>query len=166
MEKLSGKKLNLTTISMATRRCLKVMPKIKRQSKMPKCLDLTTRSNLFEIAVAKNQSSLRISDKLRQVLKLRESDFFSVFQGDYEIVFFTNSNLRKELIKNLKGLDITSKVDQLAFITVNWSPETKEIPGIYLRITRELALNQISIQSMHTIGSEMMIVLKERDLTK
>ena len=61
----------------------------------------------------------------------------------------------------LRGQKITSEHDNLAYVTVNWEKITKDIPGIYYRVTRSLAFKNVSMYSLYTIGSEMMIFFKE-----
>jgi aspartokinase len=93
--------------------------------------------------------------------KLSKGDLLTITEGFYEIVIFTSQKYRKQIRKLLGKLKPSSELSNLAIVTVNWPASTKNIPGIYYRITRALAIRQIAIQSFHTIGSEMMIIVSE-----
>ena len=154
-------KASLPTVSMAIRRYIKKLPKIKTRT-FPKHIDITTRTGIYEMALPVNLKSKRIAEKIKQSIK--STDFISIAEGSYEIVIFTNQSNREIVRKIIGNTKFNSEVNNLSYVTVNWPPITKEIPGIYYRITGALAHRGISIQSFHTIGSEMMIFIAEADL--
>lgn len=68
----------------------------------------------------------------------------------------------KTILKNEK---VTWEINNLSLISIEFSKTTKDTPGIYYQITRALASKSISIQSYHTIGSELNILIKNKDFT-
>ena len=153
------KKVKISAISMAIRRT-KVDSKRIFQWSFPDNLEISTKSNIYEVAIEKTPHLLPILKYLYQKVKRQKGEFISIIEGTYEIAIFTNQNNKKYVREALRSEKITSELNNLAYITVNWKKFTKDIPGIYYRITRALAFKGISIQSFHTIGGEMMIFFK------
>ena len=161
MERELKKKVKLSAVSMAVRReAMRISHKQIFNWPFPKNLEIATKSQIYEIAIEKIPDMRRILDSLKR-LKKEKGEFLSLVEGTYEILIFTNQSNKKVVKETLKKYKITSERDNLAYVTVNWENMTKDIPGIYYRITRALAFKGISIQSFHTIGAEMMIFFKE-----
>ncbi|MBI5228233.1 hypothetical protein HY988_06600 [Candidatus Micrarchaeota archaeon] len=165
IEKKRGKKVELPAIGMAIRRFMEeYLGKAIFQWNFPKDLEVSTKSKIYEVAIEKTPDIPKILDHLYKHIKRQKGEVLSVIEGTYEIAIFTNQTNKKYVLEAIKGQIITSELDNLAYVTVNWAKITKDIPGVYYRITRELALKNISIQAMHTIGAEMMLLFKEEVL--
>lgn len=157
-----NKKTNVTAISMAIRRSLLDLTKQNIfDFNFPENLEISSKSQIYELALARSEKNSLLAKKINEKFSAAKGDYISVIEGTYEIVIFTNQKHKKIIRKFITGCKITSEADNLAYITVNWGNTTKDIPGIYYRITRALALKNISIQSFHTVGAEMMIFFKE-----
>ncbi len=157
------KKIKVSAISMAIRRAGVHSNRIF-QWPFPENLEISTKSNIYEVAIEKTPEILPILKYLYRHIKRHKGEFISIIEGTYEIAIFTNQTNKRYVREALKSQKITSELDNLAYITVNWEKGTKDIPGIYYRITRALAFRGIAIQSFHTIGAEMMIFFKENVL--
>ena len=167
IEKELGKEVKTTAISMALRRySTEISTRSIFDWKFPKDLEVSTKSQIYEIAIEKTSKSKKILDKIYTSIKRYKGEFLSFVEGTYEIVIFTNQRNKNQVKQILKGQKITSEQDNLSYVTVNWRKITKDIPGIYYRITRAIAFKNISIQSFHTIGAEMMIFFKEVDFVR
>lgn len=162
IEKELNQKVKTSAISMALRRYnSENSQKSIYQWKFPENLEISTKSQIYEVAIEKTPQVKTILDYLYKHINLNKGEFLSFAEGTYEIVIFTNQKNKKYVREAIKKQRITSECDNLAYVTVNWEKITKDIPGIYYRITRALAFRGISIQSFHTIGAEMMIFFKE-----
>lgn len=165
IEKEISQKVKTTAIGMALRRYASdTSQKSIFQWKFPQNLEVSTKSQIYEVAIEKTPKVKKILDCLYNHIKRQKGEFLSFVEGTYEIVIFTNQKNKKYVKEAIKKHEITSECDNLAYVTVNWEKGTKDIPGIYYRITRALAFRNISMQSFHTIGAEMMIFFKEDDL--
>src|SRR3989338_3606997 len=148
LEKECNKKIKVTAISMALRRYVeKLTQKSIFTWEFPKNLEVSTKSQIYEVAIEKTPQFKKILDTLYQHIQIQKGDFLSFVEGTYEIVIFTNQKNKKHVRDAIKNHKKTAERDNLAYITVNWNESTKEIPGIYYRITRALAFRNISIQS-------------------
>ena len=157
-----GKDAKISAISMGIRRYKNEMSKKAMINwKFPKNLEISTKSQIYEVAIEKTPHIPTIIREIYKHIKRNKGEFLSVIEGTYEVSIFTNQ-INKKFVKNaLKNQNITSELENLVYVTVNWEKITKDIPGVYYQITRALAFKNISIQSFHTIGSEMLIFFKE-----
>lgn len=165
IEKELGRKVKTTAVGMGLRRyASETSKKSIFQWEFPKNLELSTKSQIYEVAIEKTPQVKKILDYLYKHIKKQKGELLSFVEGTYEIMIFTNQKNKKYVKEAIKKNKITSERDNLAYVTVNWEKITKDTPGIYYRITRALAFRNISIQSFHTIGAEMMIFFKEDNL--
>lgn len=165
IEKELGHKVKTSAIGMALRRyASEISQKSIFQWEFPQNLEISTKSQIYEVAIEKTPRVKEILDYLYKHINLQKGEFLSFAEGTYEVVIFTNQKNKKFVREAIKKHKITSECDNLAYVTVNWEKITKDIPGIYYRITRALAFRNISIQSFHTVGAEMMIFFKEEVL--
>jgi aspartokinase len=159
--KEAGREVKLSAISMAIRRYTEAAPAKRVRWRFPKNLELSTKSQVYEIAIEKTPEIPALLKRLYKSVKRDKGEFLSLVEGTYECMIFTNQWKKQQVREALHGQRITSELDNLAYVTVNWQKGVKDIPGVYYRITRALAFRGISIQSFHTIGAEMMIFFKE-----
>ncbi len=160
----SGSAISSAAAGMAVRRYLRSGEKIRRPRPFPRHIEILTRSQIYEIAIQRNLKAEEIARRVRKEIGQEKSDFLSVIEGSYEIVFFTSQRNKEKLLHFIGKSKKTTELDNLGCVTVNWPPVSKSVPGIYYRITRALAFNGISIQSFHTVGAEMMIFVEESAL--
>ena len=162
IKKEIGRDVKISAIGMGIRRYTEeISKKAMFKWKFPPNLEISTKSQIYEVAIEKTPQIGSIIREIYRHVKRNKGEFLSITEGTYEICIFTNQ-LNKEFVKSaLKGQKITSEHDNLAYVTVNWEKITKDIPGIYYRVTRALAFKNISMYSLYTIGSEMMIFFKE-----
>ncbi len=165
VEQQRKSKVTLAAVSMAIRRYtteLSLKPIFSHV--IPSGLEVSTKSNIYEVAIEKSSQIRKIINTLYSHIKRSKGESLSVVEGTYEVVFFTNQSNKIYVKEALKNETITSEFDDLCYVTVNWETITKNIPGIYYRVTRELAIRGISMVSLYTIGAEMMVFVKRENL--
>lgn len=156
---------SLAALGMDLRRYIAKTPKVSvRPFDFSKySLQLITRSNIHEIILNKNLANRKRC--LEVISEISQTKYFvSIVEGEKEIVIMTDQPL-KELLKT-KGLKkiVNHETGDLGFISANFPIELRDVPGIYGLITSSLAEAEISIHSFHTIGGEILILVKNKDL--
>lgn len=153
--------VSFAAIGMAIRRYkLRTKKTVPHKRKFPSSIQIRAVPDLVEIAYRKTPSTLARMERVQKRLMSIESEVKLIAHGLYEVVFFVEQSHATAIHKIMRGSRTTSHVQRLGCVTVDWPASTKDIPGIYYRVTRALARREISIQSFHTIGSEMMIVVQ------
>lgn len=149
-------------ISMDIRRYLSKMPKQKKPHFTLEPLHIVTRTHIQEFVFNNNMQNRKICLALfDRIAKLNQ--FSCIVEGEKEIVFITNSftPLGKDEKKN-----ISFHTEGLGFISIDFPMKMREVIGIYNYITSALMLANISIHAFHTIGGEILILVKNDDLLK
>ena len=167
LEETAKRKLSLSATGMALRRFLATTKKKdSRQAQLTIPFEITTRTGIYEVALKRSAGAKKALEKARTTIESLPLSFFSSSEGIYQIVAITTQNNKGIIRKALRKEQILSEIDNMSCVTVNWAPNTKDIPGIYYTVTRALALRDISIQCFDTIGSEMSVYVKESVLTE
>ncbi|KKR32882.1 MAG: hypothetical protein UT63_C0029G0007 [Candidatus Gottesmanbacteria bacterium GW2011_GWC2_39_8] len=162
--KKTGESVSVAALSMDLRRYIAKQPQVSVSpfdfSKYS--LQLVTRTNIHEIILNKNQENRkRCLEIVYQISKTKH--FVTMVEGEKEIVVMTDHPLKDLLKKKIKNL-INNYTDNLGFISVNFPIELRGVPGVYGLITSTLSDMGISIHSFHTIGGEILILVKNVDL--
>lgn len=128
-------------------------------------LKIIARSNIYEAVIRKD--SINKKEYLNIVNTISSAnDFISIVEGEKEIVIMTDYSLRNMLSKQRNTIKIENYTEGLSFISINFPIELRLMPGVYSMITTALAVKNISIHSFHTIGGEILILVKDEDLLK
>lgn len=128
-------------------------------------LQLVTRTNIQEMILDKSLNNRKICLDVINTIS-RTKYFVSVVEGEREIVLMTDYPLKKLFNKGRFKSVISYLTNDLSFISVNFPVEMRQVPGIYSLVTSSLADANISIHSFHTIGGEILILVKNKDLLK
>lgn len=124
-------------------------------------LQVVSRSNIQELILNKDTSNRSYCmDIIAKIAKTKS--FISLVEGEKEMVLMTDYPLN-ELVQKT---NLTNLREGLGFISINFPIELRLQPGIYSIITSSLAEINISIHSFHTIGGEILILVKDEDLTR
>ncbi|GEM_PF-1897610 len=156
-----SKTVKLSAVSMAIRRVSQQFLHKKLFSwKFPSDLEISTKTGIYEVAIKREPHLPKLLNKIGLKLNNQPSTFLSVVDASYETVLFTNQYNQKILKASLNSKNILCERDNLGYVSINFEQTTKDISGIYYQITRALALRNISIQSMHTLGAEVILLFK------
>jgi hypothetical protein len=161
------KNSSIASIGMNIRRYISQMPK----SIKPKIgiadneLHVVTRANLEELIFSKNNPNRKICLDLFN--KISKTKYFScLVEGEKEMVLITDYSLDESLKKNNLSKKISYHTTGLGFISVDFSIKLRQVVGVYSCVTSALSSANISIHSFHTIGGEILILVKNEDLIK
>jgi hypothetical protein len=163
----SEKKSSIASIAMTIRRYLANLPKntsIQHLSlELP--LNFVVRSNLQEVIFTKSDKRRDLVQEIFQQLS-NQNGFSCLIEGEKEVVLLTNYPLG-EILKEIPIKEqLIRYTHDLGFISIDLPISLREVVGVYSHITSVLAVADISIHSFHTIGGEILILVKNEDLVK
>lgn len=163
----SEKTSSIAAIGMDIRRYIAKLPKqnVLNFNTEEQNLHIVARSNLQELIFNKNQNNRKIA--LNIFNKISKTKYFScLVEGEKEITLITDSNLDTYL-KNISIKKMVSyHTTGLGFVSVDFPIKLREVVGVYNYVLSALQLANISIHSFHTIGGEILILVKNGDLIK
>lgn len=167
IEEELGKKATHASVMMAIRRYAEQLDKKEFSRNILEYInDINVRSNLFEVTIYKTGESKNILQKIQNLPDSRKGDFLSIITGMHEISIVSNEQLEKEIMRIIPKKEIKQTTKNISSITVNLSEEATEAPGLFYLITKNLALENISIIEIISTWTETSIIVKTRDAAK
>jgi len=163
----ADRKTTTSSIAMQIRRYIKSLPSknLSLNSSINTSCKLISRSGISELIYNKTEKNRAYSQHIFQKL-IKRNQFVSLVEGEKEIVIITDFPYDK-----LTGLAETRKymckrTQDLGYISIDLPMKLREVVGVYNTITSIFTTHQIPIHSFHTIGGEVVILVKNRDLIK
>lgn len=161
------KSSSVASIAMSIRRYFAKIPATESASPIfsNTPLHFVVRSNLTELIFTKDENKRLLSRQIFE--KISHTKCFScLVEGEKEMVLITDYPSRGLLEKSDLKEAIYKQTTNLGFISVDLPIRLREVVGVYSLITSTLAVAQISIHSFHTIGGEILILVKNEDLVR
>jgi len=126
---------------------------------------LHVRNNMAEIDLQKDQSTLHLINQSFKINEINNNDIFRLIKGHsvlHAIVEESNLAKMKEMFAG-KILDI--RQDLCEFIVI--FPEIgRETPGVLLNLITELSMNNINLIQGFSCGTEVNLIVDEKDNQK
>lgn len=167
VEKEYGKKVKHAAVMMAIRRLqdkLQEMP--ISQPKFTSDCDLSLKSDLFEITIARHPQTYKLINKIYDIVDPRSGDYLTITTGAHEITIISNKKYKNTVLKMFNKEDILIVIDDLASLTVKLPKQGVEMPGIFYLITRALTWENINIVEIVSTYTEDTLILKNKDVAR
>ncbi|MEM4272322.1 MAG: hypothetical protein QXH30_01925, partial [Candidatus Bilamarchaeaceae archaeon] len=161
-----GKEVNDSAIIVAIKRLQERSEKIYEKPKKFSANDITTHSNLMEIAVI---NSSAIPEKISRVYALPEIEEgaqVNISEGRNQATFIFSQSIEKKVREILRGERVLAEMKGLSQISISFGKEMSETPGFLVYILKELSWNGINVIEVISTYTELNIVVESRELTK
>jgi aspartokinase len=129
-------------------------------------VNLSTKSNLAEISLVKDDDVQQLLPKLFNIIKYIRGDVLRVTQANESVRILIDEKNMDNFIKIFPKSKIITKEKDLAEINIYIHPKMQTTPGILATIANELAINEINIVEFMTCPPEMICVVKKEDLLR
>lgn len=153
-------------IVMALKRISKNLSKTTHKKAGINLSDLTVRSNLSEYTFLNSATLPEKISKLFNKITDKKGSFCTLSEGVRETTFVISSDLIGDLENILKNENLVAKFQNLSTITIRLPKEVVYIPGIYYRILKMLAWQNINIIEVLSAYTEITIVIDNKDIDK
>lgn len=127
-------------------------------------VNLSTKSNLAEISLVKDDDVQQLLPKLFNIIKYIRGDVLRVTQANESVRILIDEKNMDNVMKIFPKSKIITKEKDLAEINIYIHPKMQTTPGILAAIANELAINEINILEFMTCPPEMICVVKKDDL--
>ena len=165
--------VKLATVSMALRRLgdelgSEHIAEIEKKLSEFASSDMVIKYDLFEITVEipSARDLGQTLSMLYQIIPVTPKSFLSITQGTSETTVITQSHYRKEVNDLFSNFNITSRIDNLAALSLRIPETSAESPGLFYYITKTLAMDGINIVELISTFSEMQLILEEDDVAE
>ena len=125
---------------------------------------ISTRSALAEISFVKSPENRKCLRAIQENKKLAEADVLTIVSGIREISLIVPASLKMEVLRAFKHDKPTLVLEQLASITVRFSPKYLNKPNTTFAMLRPLALKRINIVEVVSTYTELTVIVAEKDL--
>jgi hypothetical protein len=129
-----------------------------------KLYNLVSRTDLTELVYPKTSRIQAHLAELHTRTEIQGAPFFIVVVGLNEVSIITNTALASLIRKELKDAEPILHLDGLSSLTMQADMETINTPRQSYTIIKQLALRDITIVEYVTSGSDLTIILYNRDL--
>ena len=129
-------------------------------------INISTKSNLAEISLIKDEDVQKILPKLFSIIHYIRGDVLRVTQANESIRLLIDEKNMEQATKLFPKSKILSKEKDLAEINIYIHPKMQTTPGIIAVISNELANNGINIVETMTCPPEMIWVVNKSQLVK
>lgn len=167
VEKEFGKPVKHAAVMMAIRRLEEKLQKMPiSQPRFTADCDLTIKSDLFEVTIARHPQTYQLINKIYALVDPRSGDYLTITTGTHEITIISNKKYKPAILKLINQEDILNKIDDLAALTVKLPTTAPETPGIFYLITRALTWENINIVEIVSTYTEDTLILKSKDVAR
>lgn len=164
VESLYGEEVNLSAIVMAVRRYaveLKKEQGPKEKSKLD--YEISMKTNIYDINFVRSESFVsKLSDLYAEVLP-QKGDFLNISVGSHEISLAVSDKYRQAVEKLTSGEEILHKKDNMVALTISFSGDFLQTPGILYMATRKLAWENINLTEIVSTMNELTFVIEKED---
>jgi aspartokinase len=129
-------------------------------------VNLSTKSNLAEISLVKDDDVQQLLPKLFSIIKYIRGDVLRISQANESIRIIIDEKNMDNVMKIFPKSKIITKQKNLAEINCYINPKIQTTPGILATIANEIAINEINIIEFITATPEMICVVKKDDLLR
>ncbi len=127
--------------------------------------EITVRSHLVEYALHNSPATSRLVQAITTRAQ-RNDGFCNISQGVSETSIILSASLEPALKAICKKPDLIKHLDHLASITIKFSSQTVDTPGVYYLILKALAWEGINFIEITSSYSELSIFFAEQDVDR
>jgi hypothetical protein len=165
IEKLTKKKVTITSLVVALSRIKKELKKQKPLIRDVVIKNITTKLPLSELVFENDNKFIEQIGTLYKEVSITRDDFFVATTSINEMNIFVSSNLSRKVIKHFnKKPKIIN--ENLAAIGVSLSPENFDIPNTFFSLLSVTARASINIEELISTSTELIFIVKEKDFSR
>jgi len=128
--------------------------------------EIIMKTNVCDVSVQKKSSLIPKLKSLYSIVDFEKGDTLNIILGSYEISIVANEKYKNKILKFLKDEKILHKESNLVALTMRFSDDFINTPGVIFTIIRKLAWENINIYEVVSTLTELTLILKEKDSLK
>jgi len=167
VESSYGKNVKHSAIVMAIRRYgdeLRAREKIERKLEVD--YEIIMKTKIFDLNIVRNDKFLSKLAKLYNEVSTEKGDFLNVSLGSHEISVAISEKYRALLELLAAEEEILHKMDDLVALSLVFSGDFLQTPGIVYEAVRKLAWEKINVIEIVSTKNELTFVIKREDSMK
>ncbi|NCD05335.1 MAG: hypothetical protein EOL97_04385 [Spirochaetia bacterium] len=167
VEETYGKNVKHSAIVMAIRRYgEELRAKDQKEKKNDVDYEIVMKTKIFDLNIVRNDKFLAKLAKLYNEVSTEKGDFLNVSLGSHEISVAISEKYRDLLEALAKDEEILHKMDDLVALSLVFSGDFLQTPGIVYEAVRKLAWEKINVIEILSTKNELTFVIKREDSMK
>jgi aspartokinase len=167
IESERGEKVKHSAVMMALRRLTEKLENVKiNKLKFSDECNVFALDGLIDISVERNPKTI---EKMRDVLdeiSTHRGDFLTTTRGVNELTIITHKRHAAQLKKLFSKQDIIAIRKELSAITLFFSVDFLDTPGLFYMVTKALAWENINIEEIVSTARELTLIVKSKDASR
>jgi len=166
IEKQLLKKVEVGAIIMALKRFKLAKQNTNNTTIFKHLPELILRSQLVEITYENSEELIEKVSKLFYPVTQTKNFFCTITQGVFETAIITNMSFYPHLQKMFRKEKIIAWLENLTAVTIRLPKENVQTPGVYYRILKALAWDNINVIDVVSTNTEFTILLQENEVER
>ena len=167
VEELYGAPVSDSSIVMAIRRYaeeLRSRPKKSRSGSIN--YEIQMKTNIYDVNLVRSDSFVSRLSALYDEVKPQKGDFLNVSIGSHEISLSVSDKFRSAVDKLLSDEEVIHRKEDMVALTISFSGDFLQTPGILYMATRKLAWEDINLTEIVSTMNELTFVIERDDSMK
>lgn len=164
VEKLCGHPVKEQAIVMALRRYGAELRKKATAGKAPHVeYQIVMKTNIYDINLVRNDEVFAKIGQLYSQISPEKGDFLNISLGNHEMSLAVSEKYRDAVEKLTAGEEVLHKMDNLVALTLEFSGDFLQTPGIVYEAVRRLAWEEINVIEIISTMNELSFVVSRED---
>ncbi|MFA6687952.1 MAG: hypothetical protein ACOX6K_01970 [Sphaerochaetaceae bacterium] len=167
VEKAYGKPVKISAIVMAIRRYAEdLRQRDNSQRRYNVQYEIVMKTNIFDVNLVRRDSFIMKLATLYQNVSTEKGDFLNVTMGNHEVSVAVSEKYRSLIEELVQGEEILNRMEDLVALTLIFSGEFLQTPGIVYEAVRKLAWEEINMIEVMSTMNELTFVIRRGDSMK
>ncbi|MFA5447182.1 MAG: hypothetical protein WC233_02775 [Sphaerochaeta sp.] len=164
VERLYTKEVKSSAIVMALRRYAEELRRSnERRTSANVDYGIVMKTNIFDLNLVRRDSFINKLAALYSQVSVDKGDFLNITLGSHEVSIAVSEKYR-DLVNDLaQGEEVLNQMDDLVALTLVFTGEFLQTPGVVYEAVRRLAWEQINVIEIVSTMNELTFVIKRED---
>ena len=167
VERAYGREVKNSAIVMALRRYGEELKKESAKTNKGNVeYGIVMKTNIFDVNLVKRDSFISKLGVLYDQISTEKGDFLNITLGSHEVSLAVSEKYRTLVNSLTKGEEILNQMDDLVALSLVFTGDFLQTPGIVYEAVRHLAWEQINVIEIVSTMNELTFVIKREDSMK
>ncbi|ADY13057.1 hypothetical protein [Sphaerochaeta globosa] len=167
VQKAYGKEVKSSAIVMALRRYAEELRKGSQKKNVGNVeYGIVMKTNIFDLNLVRRDSFISKLGVLYGQISTEKGDFLNITLGSHEVSLAVSEKYRSLVNELAKDEEVLNKMDDLVALSLVFTGDFLQTPGIVYEAVRHLAWEQINVIEIVSTMNELTFVIKREDSMK
>ncbi|MPM41503.1 hypothetical protein SDC9_88158 [bioreactor metagenome] len=167
VQKAYGKEVKASAIVMALRRYAEELKRASlKQDKRNVEYGIVMKTNIFDLNLVRRDSFISKLGSLYGQISTEKGDFLNITLGSHEVSLAVSEKYRQLVSELAKDEEVLNQMDDLVALSLVFTGDFLQTPGIVYEAVRHLAWEQINVIEIVSTMNELTFVIKREDSMK